>query len=53
MNEQTQTAPQGKTIAANGINIFYEEGGSSAPLILLNGGTATRTSWAAQMPAYT
>jgi pimeloyl-ACP methyl ester carboxylesterase len=37
---------------ANGINIYYEESGSGAPLILLHGGTATHTSWAAQMPTY-
>jgi pimeloyl-ACP methyl ester carboxylesterase len=53
MNDHRQSAPRGNTIAANGINIYYQESGTGTPLILLHGGTATRTSWAAQIPIYT
>jgi pimeloyl-ACP methyl ester carboxylesterase len=53
MNEQTQAAAQGNTISANGIKVYYEESGTGTPLILLHGGTATHTSWAAQLPTYT
>src|SRR5262245_19505159 len=37
-------------IAANGINIHYQEFGAGEPLILLHGGTANIEAWLGQIP---
>jgi pimeloyl-ACP methyl ester carboxylesterase len=43
----------GKYIQANGINIHYEEFGSSGmPLILLHGGTSTLDDWKPLIPSF-
>ena len=41
---------QGQYIAANGLNVYYEEHGSGAPLILLTGAMGTSASWKALVP---
>lgn len=39
-------------IKANGLNIYYQEVGTGAPLILLHGGTATANSWQEHVQSY-
>lgn len=38
----------GHYVQANGLEIYYEEVGAGAPLLLLHGGTLTSSSWRAQ-----
>lgn len=43
---------QGQYMAANGLNVYYEEYGSGTPLILLTGAMGTGAGWKAQVPLY-
>jgi pimeloyl-ACP methyl ester carboxylesterase len=51
MNTQTNANPKGQFVAANGLEMYYEEAGSGAPLILLHGGTAIGSSWQPHLTA--
>lgn len=44
--EENSTQP-GDYVQANGLEIYYEEVGAGAPLLLLHGGTLTASSWRA------
>jgi pimeloyl-ACP methyl ester carboxylesterase len=44
--------PEGQTVAANGLDIYYEEYGRGEPLILLHGGTETSQSWRPHIPFF-
>ena len=43
---------QGHYVAANGLNMYYEEYGSGEPLILLHGGTITSKMWQPYIPFF-
>lgn len=43
---------QGHYVPANGLEIYYEEYGSGAPLILLHGGTVTSQMWQPHIPFF-
>jgi pimeloyl-ACP methyl ester carboxylesterase len=45
--------PAGTYIEANGLTIYYEVCGEGEPLLLIHGGTATCSSWASHLPAFT
>lgn len=47
MSNNGDLTPQGHYIQANGLEIYYEEYGTGAPLLLLHGGTLTSHSWQA------
>jgi len=53
MTTDAQAAPIGQTVKANGLDIYYEEVGTGAPLIMLHGGTATGSSWRPHLAALT
>lgn len=40
------------SVAANGLQIHYEESGEGSPLILLHGGTGTGQEWAPLIPTF-
>ena len=46
------SAPQSHSVAANGLEIYYDEYGSGAPLLLLHGGTLTAHSWQDHAPLF-
>ena len=50
--EEGTSMQQGRYIAANGLDIYYEEYGEGEPLLLLHGGTATVQSWQQHIPAF-
>ena len=57
MTESKETAVSdaalaGRYVAANGIDIFYEEKGAGHPLLLLHGGSSTHHDWETQIPAW-
>jgi pimeloyl-ACP methyl ester carboxylesterase len=41
----------GRYVAANGLEIYYEDYGSGQPLVLLHGGTVTAQMWEPLLPA--
>jgi pimeloyl-ACP methyl ester carboxylesterase len=45
--------PAGTYIEANGLTVYYEVCGEGEPLLLIHGGTATCSSWASHLPAFT
>ncbi len=50
MTTEASTIPKGQTVKANGLEMYYEEVGEGAPLILLHGGTAIGSSWQPHLP---
>src|SRR3712207_3358294 len=52
MTTEASAVPKGQTVKANGLEMYYEEVGTGAPLILLHGGTATGSSWQSHLPAF-
>jgi pimeloyl-ACP methyl ester carboxylesterase len=48
--ETSPTLP-GQTLPVNGLELYYEEAGAGAPLLMLHGGTATGRSWYPYLPA--
>jgi pimeloyl-ACP methyl ester carboxylesterase len=46
------SGPEGHYVAANGLDIYYEEYGSGEPLILLHGGTETSKGWQPHIPFF-
>ncbi len=48
---EANSAPKGQKVKVNGLEMYYEEAGSGAPLILLHGGTAIGSSWRPHLPA--
>lgn len=48
-----ETTPQaGHYVQANGLQIYYEESGSGAPLLLIHGGNVNLSMWAAHIPLF-
>jgi pimeloyl-ACP methyl ester carboxylesterase len=45
--------PTGQYVHANGLDIYYAEFGSGAPLILLHGGGATASMWQPVLSSFT
>jgi pimeloyl-ACP methyl ester carboxylesterase len=52
MPPDASPAPQGRTVPVNGLEMYFEEAGTGAALILLHGGTATGRSWYPYLPAF-
>lgn len=52
MSTDGNFTPQGHYIQANGLEIYYEEYGTGAPLLLFHGGTITSRSWQAHAPLF-
>lgn len=50
MTNEAKAVAKGQTVKANGLEMYYEEVGTGAPLILLHGGTATGSSWQPYLP---
>ena len=52
VEENAQTIPPGEYVSVRGLNIYYEASGdpSSAPLVLVHGGSLSSKMWAAQVP---
>jgi pimeloyl-ACP methyl ester carboxylesterase len=44
---------QGHYVAANGLNMYYQESGSGTPLVLLHGGTVSSNMWEPFLPSFT
>jgi pimeloyl-ACP methyl ester carboxylesterase len=44
--------PTGKTVQANGLEMYYEETGAGEPLVLIHGGTVTCGMWQPYLPAF-
>ena len=44
--------PEGSTISANGLKIYYREWGAGRPLILMHGATDTHVFWDPFIPAF-
>lgn len=51
MTTEASADPQGQTVMANGLEMYYEEVGTGLPLILLHGGTAIGSSWRPHLAA--
>lgn len=48
----SSSVQEGKTLAVNGVNIFYREQGKGEALLLLHGGMGTLESWVNQVPEF-
>lgn len=52
MSNNRGPIPQGHSVKANGLTMYYQEIGTGEPLILLHGGTATSDSWQGHYPLF-
>jgi pimeloyl-ACP methyl ester carboxylesterase len=48
----TTSNTHGSYVQANELNIYYEEYGSGAPLVLIHGGCVNLNSWSQYIPAF-